>query len=150
MKFWSHVIGGATIGAVIASRLPLSPESTAAAIGFAVIAAAVPDRVQYQIPGRHLPLEGHRGLSHTLLFAVATSLFWLVMLHPIFTVFWFGGLLSHYLLDLPSDVGIPLWWPIVKHRVRLGWFNNGTPGELIARGLMLAWLSYTLLSWIKI
>jgi membrane-bound metal-dependent hydrolase YbcI (DUF457 family) len=55
-------------------------------------------------------------------------------------LFCFFGMLSHYILDLPGDMGIPLFWPIIQKRIALGWFNNGGIGEFVTRILLLAFI----------
>lgn len=131
-------------GLVVATLANSDTAHTVIGVGVALIGGLFPDWLSISFPFVRLPLEGHRGITHTLMFAVLTSL----LINPSIAPFWFSGLLSHMLLDLPSDAGIPLFWPIVRSRVALGWFHNGGVQELITRGLLLACAVWIVLTWL--
>ena len=139
----THLIGGLAAGLIVASAMPTDNTHTVIGVLLAVAAALLPDRVQYTVEHVRLPLEGHRSGSHTLLFALLTAL----AFRPELAVFWLSGLLSHYILDLPSRQGLPLLWPIVPGRLGLGWFQNGSVGEVVTRLALIALCAGIALRW---
>jgi membrane-bound metal-dependent hydrolase YbcI (DUF457 family) len=137
MQRSTHVIGGAATGVFLCAIFPLTPIQIAAGILLATVCGFLPDQIQTSVPYVRLKLlEGHRGYSHTALFAMLAGGL-VAAFNPVAGIFVFCGLFSHYLLDLPSEVGIPLWYPIVRRRIRLNWFNNKGRGEFITRILLL-------------
>ena len=139
----THLVGGLCAGLIISTVLHSGNFDTSVGIVVAAAASILPDRVQYNVRWLKLPLENHRGLSHTLLFAIVTSLVFKESLAP----FWFGGLLSHMLLDLPSAVGIPMFFPLP--RIALGWFPNGGRAENVLRYGLFLLCFLIVIGWLK-
>jgi inner membrane protein len=140
----THLLGGLAAGTIVAMIAPAQPitiltvrlpvaVTLIAVIAFAGIAALAPDRIQYSIKSARFPLEGHRGVSHTLLFAVVTTF----LFRPELRAAWCAGLLSHLLLDVITVAGIPLFWPLRRRRVSLSLTTNGSAGEAVLRALLV-------------
>lgn len=72
---------------------------------------------------------GHRGLTHTLLFALLCAAFATLIAHPLqtrrLTAFWFiaTATVSHGLLDAftTGGAGIPFFWPLSAERYFMPW-----------------------------
>lgn len=145
MQRSTHVIGGVTAGLIVASLLNLPWYQTVAGISISAICGFLPDQIQWS--SGHVEwkfVEGHRGISHWLTTAgIASAL--IGTFHPGEGLFVFAGLVSHLLLDLPGDMGIPLLMPFVKRRFALGWFNNGGRGEFITAALLVT-LSFLIIT----
>lgn len=141
----THLLGGITAGLIASSVIGAHDAQTVVGVGVAAVGGLFPDWLSISFPFVRLPLEGHRGLTHCLLFAIVTSL----LINPTIAPFWFAGLLSHMLLDLPSDAGMPLFWPLYPRRVALGWFRNGSAGEIVTRGLLCGMCAFVMLNWIR-
>jgi len=65
----------------------------------------------------------HCTITHTLLFAAAvTGLVYVVAPH--YAPFAGVALVTHYLADIGSTVGLPLFWPVFKKRLTLNLFQD--------------------------
>ncbi len=65
----------------------------------------------------------HCTVTHTLLFAVVvTGIVYLIS--PFYAPFAFAALVLHYLADLGSTVGLPLFWPLSKKRYTAALFKD--------------------------
>lgn len=127
----THLAGGIAAGLLVACFS--DNQGVALGVALAGAAAMVPDRVQYVVKGKDLPLEGHRGVSHTLMFLILTTIWF----RPEFALYWAAGLMSHYILDLPSHSGIPLIYPLKRDRIALGWFTNDSwQAKVLLAGLI--------------
>ncbi len=140
----THALGGLAAGTLVAVALPAQPLTVltwhlpvevtiGATILLAMFTALAPDRIQYSIKSVRFPLEGHRGLSHTLLFALVTTFLFRYELRAA----WCVGLVSHLLLDVITVAGIPLFWPLRRRRVSLSWTTNGSAGEAVLRAALI-------------
>lgn len=144
VNFSTHLTGGILAGVLVASALHSNDGTTAIGVAVATLAALVPDRVQYSVKSIRMPLEGHRGVSHSLIFAFATTL----LVNPLYALYWLAGLVSHYILDLPSDAGLPLFWPLYRRRVALGLWRNGGRAEAVTRGLLCGACVFVVMTWL--
>jgi len=95
------------------------------------VASVVPD---LDVIGMHMGMHypsvfGHRGITHSLLFALAMGLLaalsyaWFETTRPKAFAFIFASTASHGLLDMMTNggSGIPLWWPLSNDRFTLPW-----------------------------
>jgi membrane-bound metal-dependent hydrolase YbcI (DUF457 family) len=139
----THLAGGLAAGLIVSTVLNSDNGLTVVGVSVAVVGGLFPDWLSISFPYIKLPLEGHRGVCHTLLFALITSL----VINPTLAPFWFCGLLSHMLLDLPSTVGIPMFFPLP--RVGLGWFPNGGRAEHVLRYGLFLLCFLIVASWLK-
>lgn len=138
----THLLGGLAAGTAIAAFAPAGSLLPIAGVALAGVAALAPDRIQYTIRSARFPLEGHRGISHTLIFVAVTSLCFRVDLAP----YWCAGLLSHLLLDVITIAGIPLLWPLRARRVSLSLTTNGSASEAVLRALLVVFVA---LMWLR-
>jgi inner membrane protein len=145
----THAMGGLAVGCAVTFITHSSISHAGAGIAISYCAGLLPDWIAISFPFVRLPLEGHRGFSHTLLFVVLTSwIIWQYSAVPWLTLFWFAGLLSHLLLDVVTVEGVPLFWPIIPHRVSLGWTTNGHRFEFVARIVLAIGSALLLFQWI--
>ena len=97
----------------------------------AVLVSLLPDLdvVGFKFGIRYAEVLGHRGLSHSLLFALGVSLFGALMApllkskgRTVFLVF-FTAILSHILLDAMTTggLGVAFFWPLDETRHFLSW-----------------------------
>jgi membrane-bound metal-dependent hydrolase YbcI (DUF457 family)/transcriptional regulator with XRE-family HTH domain len=149
----THLLGGLAAGTLVALLVPaphaaiaghVIPPEVIKVAGCVLAGAAglAPDRIQYTIKSARFPLEGHRGCSHTLLFAIVTAL----LFRSELAAYWFAGLLSHLALDVITIAGVPLFWPLHARRVALSWTKNGSAAEAVLRALLTVFIALTWLS----
>jgi inner membrane protein len=128
----SHPAVPLAIGLGLGSRI-ISPRLLLAGVA----ASIVPDVDVYL---EHVSSAiGHRGLTHTLLFALCGGLFaalisaWLHASRPAAFAFVSLATLSHPLLDMCTNggSGIPLFWPLTHERFFMPW----TPIEVSPLGV---------------
>lgn len=97
----------------------------------AVLVSLLPDLdvAGFKFGIRYAEALGHRGLSHSLLFALGVSLFGALMApllkskgRTVFLVF-FAAILSHILLDAMTTggLGVAFFWPLDETRHFLSW-----------------------------
>ena len=65
----------------------------------------------------------HCTVTHTFAFAIAVTAI-VFLIAPAYAPFAFVALVTHYLADLGSTVGLPLFWPITKKRFTLSLFKD--------------------------
>ena len=150
MKGVTHAAAGAVIGALVA---PPGAKPLAAAVGW--FAALLPDIDEPRSSlGSRVPvaswaihgLFGHRGVTHTLLFAVLAACGgwavapYLVLAPSLAASAAFLGAASHVLLDSLTPSGTEPLWPVVKTRVA-GPISTGTLLEY-PLSLLLVWLAW--------
>lgn len=180
----THVMGGITAGIAVNKFVVPTLTNVASIEGFvglgAVMAGAFLGSVLPDIDhkgsfiGRRLKVisfivhhtVGHRGLTHTLLFAIglSTLLAYLVLqlsgfsqaIMLFFVLGLFAGILSHLALDMLTKEGIPLFYPFIKADISIARFKTGGVGEYIASlgcmaliVLMLQDLPGTLMAFVK-
>lgn len=83
----------------------------------------------------------HRGITHTLIFAIALStlLAYLVLqlsgfsqaIMLFFVLGLFGGMISHLVLDMLTKQGVPLLYPLTKRDISIAPFKTGGIGEYL-------------------
>lgn len=104
MRGSTHLAGGLLAGVVVG----LSP----AGIVLSGVAALYPDWFQVAVPGLRIKgATGHRGFSHWLITAlVMTALVWLAWrdMAPYVLM----GYISHLALDMLTERGAPVLWPL--------------------------------------
>src|SRR3954469_11703766 len=96
-----------------------------------LVASIVPD---LDVVGLHMGIHypsvlGHRGITHSLSFALAIGLLaalryvWFETTRRRAFAFMFASTASHGLLDMMTNggSGIALWWPLSNERFRLPW-----------------------------
>jgi len=118
----THAVAGLAVGALVAPQEAAWPYYLLT-LGLGML----PD---LDVVGFYLGIPygsplGHRGLSHSLLFAVVMSLLAAVLASGLLAVSWwllwlcfFLALVSHTLLDALTDggLGVALFWPLNKRR----------------------------------
>ena len=144
----SHLAAGAIAGeaVAVAGHHGLAGLAVGAAVG--MTSAWLPDLDQVgsgvarAIPLGWLPglVLKHRGPTHLALAAGLYTLLWVrwvvphAHLPPWLALAAAAGYCTHLLLDLPTDDGIPLLWPLVPRRVGAGLLHTG---GLIERAVLL-------------
>ena len=170
MRKPTHIMGGVASGVVTSSLLldsaPMQEASIPLGIS-AIMAGAFVGSVLCDIDhpnsfiGRKFPVIshlirfafGHRGATHTLLFAllvsVLTALPSLYFLDGIASVAMmllsiglFAGILSHLLLDALTVTGVPLLYPFSRKMFRIGRFRTGSTGETFVFVLLLVFTAF--------
>jgi membrane-bound metal-dependent hydrolase YbcI (DUF457 family) len=110
MRGVTHLAGGICAAAIL-SR---SGDASSLIIDIAIssVAALAPDWINVAVPGLRIRgATGHRGFTHWLLTAAITSTgMW--MIRPQLEPFWFWGYLSHLALDMLTERGAPVLWPL--------------------------------------
>lgn len=104
MRGSTHLAGGLLAGVIVG----LSP----AGIVLSGVAALYPDWFQVAVPGLRVKgATGHRGFSHWLITALlTTALVWLVWRD--FAAYALAGYASHLALDMLTERGAPVLWPL--------------------------------------
>lgn len=67
--------------------------------------------------------EFHCTVTHSILFAVVISGL-VALISPHYAAFAFVALVTHYLADIGSTVGLPLLWPFSKKKFTLALFKD--------------------------
>jgi membrane-bound metal-dependent hydrolase YbcI (DUF457 family) len=67
--------------------------------------------------------EFHCTVTHSFLFAVVVSGI-VYLINPHYAPFAFVALITHYLADIGSTVGLPLLWPFSKKRYTMALFKD--------------------------
>jgi membrane-bound metal-dependent hydrolase YbcI (DUF457 family) len=67
--------------------------------------------------------EFHCTVTHSILFAVAVAAV-VYLINPHYAPFAFVALMTHYLADIGSTVGLPLLWPFSKKRYTMALFKD--------------------------
>jgi inner membrane protein len=112
MRGMTHLAGGICAAAIVGNISNVSYTTLAAGMAVAGIAALVPDWINVAVPGINIRgAMGHRGFTHWILTGVITSLS-VMMVSPSLAVFWAGGYTSHLVLDMMTERGVPVLWPI--------------------------------------
>lgn len=96
-------------------------------------------------------LGGHRGFFHSPMFLI---LLWVLCYRPGMKQVWIltaitAGVLSHFLLDMLNEPGIPLFWPLSK-RVRLAKIKTGGKIERFVYGFLCCLVALTAGYWLKL
>ena len=104
MRGSTHLAGGLLAGVIVG----LSP----AGIVLSGVAALYPDWFQVAVPGLRIKgATGHRGFSHWLIMAfVMTALVYLVKQNM--AMYTLVGYASHLVLDMLTERGAPVFWPL--------------------------------------
>ena len=112
MRGVTHLAGGICAAAIVGS-IANSPYLTlGAGVAVASIAALLPDWINVAVPGINIRgAMGHRGFTHWMLTAVITSLI-MAMFSARFAEFWSWGYMSHLMLDVLTERGAPVLWPV--------------------------------------
>ena len=112
MRGLTHLAGGICAAGIIARSVDASWTSAITGIAVSSVAALAPDWINVAVPGLRIRgATGHRGFTHWLLTAAITSAcVWMV--RPQLTPFWLVGYLSHLVLDMLTERGIPALWPL--------------------------------------
>ncbi|ATW02646.1 hypothetical protein CHN51_03245 [Sphingorhabdus sp. YGSMI21] len=103
------------VGAVILGRSRLSLPVIATGLLFAMLPDA--DVVGFRLGIEYADSWGHRGATHSLLFAAVAALFATALLRPerfgLAAAFLFVSMASHGLLDMLTNggLGVALFWP---------------------------------------
>jgi len=112
MRGVTHLAGGICAAAIVGSISNVPYTTLTAGIAVASIAALVPDWVNVAVPGINVRgAMGHRGFTHWMLTGMVTSL-GVMMFFPSLAIFWAGGYMSHLLLDMLTERGAPVLWPM--------------------------------------
>lgn len=112
MRGVTHLAGGICAAAIIGHLSNVPYTTLAAGVAVASVAALVPDWINVAMPGINIHgAMGHRGFTHWILTGVITSLS-VMMVSPSLAVFWAGGYMSHLLLDVLTERGAPVLWPL--------------------------------------
>ena len=144
MDFFTHVI----IGYIISSLASGSPFNEYVVLG--TLMAVLPDFDFILTPlGKRLPLMGHRGITHTAIFIILSTL----LIYSIYSFSigqWDTRLLlimltcgaSHILGDFISYSGIPLLYPWVKSYSKLNLDMSINPLVFLMVPIFLIFLNY--------
>jgi len=112
MRGITHLAGGICAAAIVGSVSNIPYPALAAGVAVASVAALVPDWINVAVPGINIRgAMGHRGFTHWILTAAITSLSVMVF-SPSLAVFWLVGYTSHLLLDVLTERGAPVLWPV--------------------------------------
>jgi inner membrane protein len=112
MRGITHLAGGICVAAIVGSISNVPYQTLAAGAAVASIAALAPDWINVAVPGINIRgAMGHRGFTHWLLTAAITSLS-VMAFFPSLAVFWLVGYTSHLLLDVLTERGAPVLWPV--------------------------------------
>lgn len=110
MRGLTHLAGGICAAATIIHY----SDGSWPIVGIAVssVAALAPDWINVAVPGLRIRgTTGHRGFTHWPLIASITTLI-VAMVDPAFAQFWMAGYLSHLVLDMLTERGIPAFGPL--------------------------------------
>jgi len=112
MRGITHLAGGICAAAIV-GRISNIPYTTlAAGVAVASVAALVPDWINVAVPGINIRgAMGHRGFTHWMLTAYVTW-FIVAIFSRSLSIFWIVGYVSHLLLDVLTERGAPVLWPI--------------------------------------
>lgn len=135
---WAALTTATTISAYFVVDIPTAVFGTA----LALTAGSLPDMLTAIVPFVKVKtFEGHRGFSHWLLAAFAST-YLIYLWRPGLWMYWLAAYLSHLLLDLITTTGLYIFGPIPV-TVRLGRCRNGgLVDQLLER--LLPWSSATL------
>ncbi len=143
MRGLTHLAGGICAAAIVA-KLANTPYATmVAGVAVSSVAALVPDWINVAVPGINVRgAMGHRGFTHWMLTAVITSLV-IKMFSTSLAGFWLVGYTSHLSLDMLTERGAPVLWPIPWQVSALpvhegGLFDKWLGAALIVIALVLA------------
>lgn len=129
MKGINHVVGGAVFTGIFASFWNVNIFSSVEYFGFSVFCSLLPDidhsksiigKMFYPI-ARFLDRNfGHRTITHSLLFLTVICLITAFIEHLLsdeynFTLICFFSIFSHFILDLVTIQGIPLFYPFFRN-----------------------------------
>lgn len=152
MTYRTHIIGGVAL-AVLVHKYSLNM-SEIEMIGYyagAIVGSLLPDldhpkswishkTVILHYPFRHL---GHRKSMHSLLavlilFAALTVPFGISALAAGIGL----GYLSHLILDMFNPAGVPLLYPFIKKKYKIGKIRTGENGEYIVAAVLIIITTY--------
>lgn len=148
MQGRTHLVGGLAVGLAMLSleRLQMPMEEALICLGAAAVGSLIPDIDTPESKLGHLvkPLAlilnrttGHRGLTHSPLF-IAILYLLLEAIIPGFhdpALFFAAGMLSHLVLDMSSQKGIPLLYPL-PYKFHIASFRNSSLEEFTIRMIL--------------
>jgi membrane-bound metal-dependent hydrolase YbcI (DUF457 family) len=112
MRGLTHLAGGLCAAAVIIHTSDATWSHAIAGIAVSSVAALVPDWINVAVPGLRIRgATGHRGFTHWLLTAAITTTIVAMVAYPL-AQFWMAGYLSHLVLDMLTERGIPIFGPL--------------------------------------
>ena len=112
MRGITHLAGGICAAAIVGHISNVPYTTLAAGMAVASIASLWPDWINVAVPGISIRgAMGHRGFTHWTLTAVITSLI-VAMFSSRLVEFWAWGYISHLLLDVLTERGAPVLWPM--------------------------------------
>lgn len=127
-------IGHIAVGMTVAPHLLQECANRRAVINYSLLAVSVAwaadlDAIGYLLGVPYASAWGHRGATHSLLFAGIIALVVAITFAPLRKKFWrsFMSLcfltVSHPLLDMLTDggLGVALWWPLSEARYFFDW-----------------------------
>lgn len=155
MTYRTHIIGGAALAVLVHKYGLHVPEIEM--IGYyagAMVGSLLPDLdhphswISHKTVILYYPFQqfGHRKATHSLL-AVILLLTLLNFLFGINNITLGIGLgyLSHLILDMLNPLGVPLLYPFIKHKYKIGKIRTGESGEYIVAVLLIIFITYVFL-----
>ena len=148
----THFIAGLLIGEYIAIKSASSIEETVMLMILSAFASLLPDidhptstisellkpiSVAYNWLERKLMPSGmqHRGFTHTTIIPIGMLLYWYFN-SSVLVLALAGGYMSHIALDAVTTAGIPIFYPLTRKRIGLGFIKTGSNGEYRIRSVM--------------
>lgn len=162
MTYTTHILTGLLAGGTILLQQPDPQLSLLSAV---FIGSLIPDIDEpNSYAGRrnrgtsHLikALFGHRGITHTLFGLFISNIVILGVIYyyklDIQYLYYFdiGILIGHFLLDLITKDGIPLFAPFYKKRIKIPIFTVGGFGEFVFRTFIFIGLIYLIFNYLKV
>ncbi len=134
----THGIIGAAVARLTGNSITISDAATVSI----VVGSIFPDiDIVFQKWGDYVYLKNHRGLTHSILGIIISSIFLAISLSflyrgtGIYELFmWsFAGGLSHSAFDLLNSYGAKLLWPFCNKKFSLGILNTFDPLFLLTQ-----------------
>jgi len=146
----THMLGGAAAGVFASVYFQLPFEAALATTAISTLGSLVPDidHKNSKISNAAKPvgtvistLFGHRGLFHFWLFYLGFGIAGIIAFpqYIIYICALVMGIGTHLLLDAQNPMGIPLFYPFSKKRIRMLKIKTGSKAEsLLTMGLGIA------------
>ena len=156
----THLLGGVTAGLLIISQTDPTVAEGIVSLSLCAIGSLWPDidieqstisqmlkpiSIIHVAIGKKLKCGGHRGITHSLLYALLLSAP-LLLLNWKYAVSLFVGLLSHMILDMISG-GVKLLAPFYDKRITIGKIKVDTLAEslvYLAESIAFAYIGFHL------
>ena len=160
MTHKTHLVGGVVLASVIHQHFfTMTEVQFACYYASALVGSLLPDidhpksLISQKVALLHYPFRklGHRKATHSLL-AVIISMGLMYLLFGTNYIGWGLGIgySSHLLLDMLNPRGVPLLYPFIKYKYKLGNIHTGEKGEEIVYFLLVVSLLIILVKGIQL